>query len=172
MRLAAAKPGMSVADIGAGTGLFTMMLSDAVGPAGRVYAEEVIGKFSRYIAERAALEKRYNVVSVVGTDRGVGLSPESIDLAFLCDVYHHFDHPEEMLSSIRRSLRAGGELLLVDFRREPGRPVWVFEHVRAGEQQVLREFEQAGFSRLRRDDSLRDSYVWRFGVGQAPHDGE
>jgi SAM-dependent methyltransferase len=162
MSLAAVKPGMSVADIGAGTGLFTMMLSDAVGPQGRVYAEEVLDKFSRYIAERALREGRNNVVSVVGTERSVGLPPGSIDLAFLCDVYHHFDYPDEMLASIRSALRDQGEVFLVEFRREAGRsPVWVFEHVRAGEEVVIHEFEAAGFLPLSRDDSLRDSYVWR-----------
>jgi ubiquinone/menaquinone biosynthesis C-methylase UbiE len=162
VRLAAVRPGMTVADIGAGTGLFTMMLSDAVGPAGRVYAEEIVGKFSRYIAETAARQGRWNVVSVLGTERSVGLPPDSVDLAFLCDVYHHFERPEEMLASIRRSLHEDGEVLLVEFRREPGSPAWLLEHVRAGEAQVFREFEQAGFVRLSTDDSLRDSYVARF----------
>jgi ubiquinone/menaquinone biosynthesis C-methylase UbiE len=162
VRLAAVTPGMSVADVGAGTGVFTMMLSDAVGPTGRVYAEEVVGKFSGYIAEAAVDAGRTNVVSVVGTGRSVGLPPDSIDLAFLCDVYHHFDHPEEMLGSIRRALHERGEVVLIEFRREPGSAPWVFEHVRAGEEEVLREFERAGFVRMARDDSLRDSYVWRF----------
>jgi ubiquinone/menaquinone biosynthesis C-methylase UbiE len=162
MKLAAVKPGMTVADVGAGTGVFTMMLSDVVGSEGRVYAEEILDKFSRYIAQKAAREGRDNVVSVVGTERGVGLPPGSIDLAFLCDVYHHFDYPEEMLASIRSALREQGEVFLVEFRREPGRsPAWVFEHVRAGEELVLHEFEAVGFVRLSRDYSLRDSYVWR-----------
>ena len=163
LSLAAVKPGMDVADVGAGTGLFSMMLSDAVGSQGRVYAEEVIDRFSRYIAERAAREGRANVMSVVGTERSVGLPPGSIDLAFLCDVYHHFAFPAPMLASIRAALRDDGQVFLVDFRREPGRsPAWVFEHVRASEQGVLREFDAAGFVALSRDDSLRDSYVWRF----------
>lgn len=162
LRLATIKPGTTVADVGAGTGLFSMMLSDAVGPNGRVYAEEILSKFSVYVAEVAARQHRANVVSVVGTEWGIGLPPDSVDLAFLCDVYHHFDHPQEMLSSIRTALRRGGEVVLVEFRREPGSPAWVFEHVRAGEEQVLREFDQAGFVRLSRDGSLRDSYMWRF----------
>jgi predicted methyltransferase len=160
--LAAVKPGMSVVDVGAGTGLFTMMLSDAVGADGLVYAEEVNDKFSRYLAVRALREKRGNVVSVVGTDRSIGLPPGSVDLAFLCDVYHHFDHPEDMLASIRAALRDRGAVFLVEFRREPGRsPTWVFEHVRAGEQVVLQELEHAGFVPLFKEDSLRDSYIWR-----------
>ena len=163
VRLAAPKPGMTVADVGAGTGLFTMMLSTAVGPTGRVYAEEVEEKFSRHIAERAVVEQRRNVVSVVGTELGIGLPPDSIDLAFVCDVYHHFDHPTEMLASIWRALRPGGELFVVDFKREPGKsPAWVFEHVRADEATVIREIEAAGFVSIAVDHTLHDSYALRF----------
>jgi len=163
MKLAAARPGMFVADVGAGTGLFTMMLSDAVGPAGRVYAEEVVEKFSSFIAARAAREGRPNVVSVTGTETGVGLPPGSIDLAFACDVYHHFDHPQEMLASIRLALRPGGELFLVDFSREPGQsPDWILEHVRAGEAQVTREIEQAGFVLVSKDHDIGINYALRF----------
>ena len=120
MKLAAAQSGMTIADVGAGTGLFSMMLSDAVGESGRIYAEDVVEKFSRFVAERAVRESRSNVVSVMGTEVGIGLPPASIDLAFACDVYHHFDHPQEMLASIQRALRPDGELFLVDFSREPG----------------------------------------------------
>ncbi len=163
LRLAAVKPGMRVADVGAGTGLFSMLLSDAVGPTGVVYAEEVMLKFSAFLATRSAHEGRSNVVSVVGTETGIGLPPGSIDLAFLCDVYHHFDRPQEMLASIRSALEPGGEIFLVDFRRDATRsPEWLREHVRAGEEEVTRELEAAGFERVSRDDSLRDSYALRF----------
>jgi SAM-dependent methyltransferase len=163
MKLAAPRPGMSVADVGAGTGLFTMMLSDAVGADGRVYAEEVLEKFSRFIAERAAHEKRSNVVSVMGTETGIGLPPGSIDLAFACDVYHHFDRPQEMLASIWRALRVDGELFLVDFSRVPGQsPAWILEHVRAGEVEVLREIETSGFVLLSSDHSIGINYALRF----------
>jgi len=161
--LAAPKQGMTIADVGAGTGLFTMMLSDAVGEQGRIYAEEVVEKFSSFIAERAVRENRDNVVSVVGTETGIGLPPASIDLAFACDVYHHFDHPREMLASIRRALRADGELFLVDFTREPGlSPTWILEHVRAGEAEVVREIENAGFVLLSRDHTIGINYALRF----------
>jgi predicted methyltransferase len=163
MQLAAIEPGARVADVGAGTGVFTTLLSDAVGREGIVYAEEVMLKFSAFIAAQAAHEGRTNVVSVVGTETGIGLPPGSIDVAFLCDVYHHFDRPAEMLASIRRALKPGGKMFLVDFRRHPTlSPAWLREHVRAGEEEVTREVEAAGFARLSRDDSLRDSYVLRF----------
>lgn len=162
--LAGARPGSDVADIGAGTGLFSMLLSDAVGPAGRVYAEEVIERFSAYIAARAEREGRRNVVSVIGTETGLGLPPRSIDLAFACDVYHHFEHPREMLASIRRALRDDARLFVVDFRREPGSPPWVLTHVRAPEEEVVHEIEAAGFVLDARDHELRESYALSFRV--------
>jgi predicted methyltransferase len=163
LALAAPKPGMAVVDVGAGTGLFSMMLAAAVGPGGRVYAEEVEAKFAGYVAARALAEGHDNVVSVMGTELGVGLPPASVDLAFLCDVYHHFDHPAEMLASIRRALRPGGELFLVDFRREPGKmsPA-LLQHVRADEATVAREIAAAGFVPISADHSLQDSYALRF----------
>jgi predicted methyltransferase len=169
LRLARVAPGSRVADVGAGTGLFSMMLSDAVGSAGVVYAEEVMEKFSAFIAARAMREGRTNVLSVVGTESAVGLPPASIDVAFLCDVYHHFDHPKEMLASLRRALRPNGRLFLVDYRREPGSsPPWLLEHVRAGEGDVVREVESAGFTLVSRDESLRDSYAVTFRRDAAP----
>jgi predicted methyltransferase len=163
VKLAAARPGGRIVDVGAGTGVFSMLLSDAVGPDGVVFAEEVVDRFSSYIAERAEHERRTNVVSVLGTETGIGLPPRSVDLAFLCDVYHHFDHPAEMLASIRSALRDGGELFLVDFIREPGRsPDWVFEHVRASEATVTREIVAAGFMLIGADHSFHESYALRF----------
>lgn len=163
VKLAAPQPGMTIADVGAGTGLFSMMLSDAVGEGGRIYAEEVVERFSSFIAERAARENRDNVVSVMGTETGIGLPPASIDLAFACDVYHHFDRPREMLASIWRALRPNGELFLVDFSREPGEsPAWILEHVRAGEAEVVHEIESAGFLLLSRDHTIGINYALRF----------
>ena len=172
MRLADIKAGTRVVDVGAGTGLFSMLLSDGVGSDGIVYAEEIMEKFSVFIAARAAREARANVVSVVGTETGIGLPPGSVDVAFLCDVYHHFDHHAEMMASIRRALRAGGELVLVDYRRASGRsPSWLLEHVRAGEDEVEKEIEEAGFVLTSRDESLRDSYFLRFRRTEAAADG-
>jgi predicted methyltransferase len=105
----------------------------------------------------------------VGTETGAGLPPDSIDVAFLCDVYHHFDHPKEMLASLHRALRSNGRMFVVDYRREPGRsPPWLLVHVRAGEADVAGEIEAAGFTLVSRDESLRDSYALTFRRDAAP----
>ena len=96
----------------------------------------------------------------MGTATEVGVPPESVDLAFACDVYHHFDHPAEMLASIRRALRPGGELFLVDFSREPGQsPEWILDHVRAGETEVTGEIERAGFKLVSSNHGLGINYA-------------
>ena len=163
MQLAAVRPGMSVADVGAGTGAVHADAERRGGPDG----PRLRRRGHRQVQPVHRRERRATAVASTssassGTERTVGLPPGSIDLAFLCDVYHHFAFPEEMLASIRRALRPEGEVLLVEFRREPGAAPWVFEHVRAGEDEVLREFERAGFARLQRSGALQGSYMWRF----------
>src|SRR5205814_5587441 len=102
-----------------------------------------------YIGQRAKKAGARNVKVVKGTATSVELPAASVDLVFLCDTYHHFETPQKNLASIRKALRAGGELLLVDFKREPGKTAaWITEHVRAGQAEVTREIEGAGFTRV------------------------
>jgi SAM-dependent methyltransferase len=175
------RPGSAGADVGAGTGLYTMLFSEAVGPQGKVYAVDIAPPFLAHIARRAAAAGARNVQVVRGTDRSIALPPASVDLVFVCDTYHHFEHPQQTLASIRRALRPGGALVVVDYRREPGKSAaWVVEHVRAGQAAVTTEIEAAGFVRRRdvddttpgtpaaqgragkRDPLLRESYFLMF----------
>lgn len=157
------KPGMVVADIGAGTGLFTPAFSQAVGPKGKVYAVDIVPAFLERIRERAASEGLANVQTVLCTERSVELSPNSIDLAFICDVYHHFEYPHSSLASLHRALRPGGEVLLVEFKRMPGTSSdWILNHVRAGQEVFTAEIAAAGFQQIEEQDLLKDNYVVRF----------
>jgi ubiquinone/menaquinone biosynthesis C-methylase UbiE/lysophospholipase L1-like esterase len=157
------RPGMVVADVGAGTGLFTRLLAARVGPQGKVYAVDITKQFVDYIGKTCKQEKLDNVVGVVCKSDSAELPPSSIDLAFVCDTYHHFEFPQKMLASIHRALRPGGRLVIVDFQREEGKsPEWLLKHVRAGRQQVIREAAAAGF--LLADEPLRmeTQYLVRF----------
>jgi ubiquinone/menaquinone biosynthesis C-methylase UbiE len=157
------KPGIAVGDIGAGTGLFTPLLAEAVGPRGKVYAVDIVPKFLEHIRERAARAGLKSVETILCTDRSVELPASSIDLAFICDVYHHFEYPRSSLASLHRALRPGGEIFLVDFKRIPGvSSDWVMNHVRAGEDVVTAEIEAAGFRKIETLDLLKDNYVLRF----------
>jgi predicted methyltransferase len=112
------RPGMIVADVGAGSGYMTTRIARLVGPAGKVYAEDIQPAMLRIVQEKAKAGQLSNVVEVLGTDVDATLPAESVDLALLVDVYHEFQHPQEMLRSIRRSLKPDGRLVLVEYRKE------------------------------------------------------
>ncbi len=157
------RPGMVVADIGAGTGLFTRLFARAVGPSGRVLAVDVSEEFVRNIERTAAEQGLGNVVGIVNSQAGAGLSTESVDLAFIADTYHHFEQPLAMMRSIYRALRPGGRLILIDFERIPGRSAgWVMGHVRAGKEVFAEEVQQAGFVLEGEADILRRNYLLHF----------
>ncbi len=157
------QPGMKVADVGTGTGLFVPLFSAAVGADGRVYAVDISPEFVDHVKSKAAELGLKNVDTVLCTDRSVKLPPESIDLAFLCDVYHHFEYPRDSLASIRTALRPGGSLVVVDYQREPGKtPDWRLTHVRAGKAQVESEIAAAGFEKIEDLSFLKENYFVRF----------
>lgn len=140
------RPGTDVADIGAGTGFFTLLFARAVGPQGRVYAVDIAEEFLAAIRERAAAAGLTNVVTVRCPEREVALPAGSIDLAFICDTYHHFADPVAYMGSVRRALRPGGRLVVIDFERIEGRsPAWILRHVRAGREEVIEQIRRAGF---------------------------
>jgi ubiquinone/menaquinone biosynthesis C-methylase UbiE len=157
------RPGMRVADIGAGSGLFTQLFARRVGPEGRVYAVDIVKAFLERIATRAEAADLKNVQTVLGTERSVELAPGSVDVAFVCDTYHHFEYPRSSLDSIHRALKPGGELVLVEFKRVPGESsAWVLGHVRAGQEVFTAEIEAAGFAVIETLDFLRENYLVRF----------
>ena len=157
------KPGMAVADIGAGTGLFTVPMAQAVGPEGRVYAVDVAATFVDSIERRVREHGLGNVVGIVNNQDSTLLPPDSVDLAFVADTYHHFEQPAEMLRSIHAALRPGGELVIIDFQREAGvSSPWVMHHVRVGRGQVIAEVELAGFRFTREEPILRGNFFLRF----------
>lgn len=157
------RQGAVVADIGSGTGLFTPLLASEVGPRGSVIAVDIVPSFLKLIEERNAEHGIRNVRTVLCTERSVELPEGSIDAAFICDVYHHFEYPQSSLASLHRALRRRGEVFLIDFKRIPGTSSeWILNHVRAGQELVTAEFEAAGFEKVEQLDMLKDNYVLRF----------
>ena len=113
--VAGLKPGMVMADIGAGTGIFTLHFAQAVGENGKVYAVEIAKNFLEHIKARASKASAANVQTILCTERSVELPETSIDLAFICDVYHHFEFPSASLATLHKALKPGGEMLIIDF---------------------------------------------------------
>jgi precorrin-6B methylase 2 len=112
------KPGMAVADVGAGTGYYSWQIATRIGETGRVYAVDVQPQMIDLLKERMRQRGVRNVQPVLGAATDTGLAPASIDLALMVDVYHELDHPREILDSVLRALRPGGRLALVEYRAE------------------------------------------------------
>jgi ubiquinone/menaquinone biosynthesis C-methylase UbiE len=158
----AIKPGMTVADVGTGAGYMLPHLSRAVGPSGKVLAEDIFDDFLAKASEKIEREKLHNVSIVKGTDKDPNLPAESVDVILTLDAYHHYDYPEEMLAGMRKALRPGGRLVLVDFYRRPGamrNPASDFEqkHIRVDKADVVKEVEAAGFSLVSNREHIPDS---------------
>lgn len=113
-----------VADIGAGTGYFTVRLAKAV-PKGKVFALDIEADMVRHIDERARAEKLANVVAVQNRPDNPGLA-DAVDLAFLCDVVHHIEDRPSFFAKLKDRLRPGGRIVIVDFAPDapdgPGPP--------------------------------------------------
>jgi ubiquinone/menaquinone biosynthesis C-methylase UbiE len=157
------EPGMVVADIGAGTGLFTRLFARAVGPKGRVYAVDIAPKFIAHIKQTCKEAGLDNVTAVVCTPTSAELPEASIDLAFICDTYHHFEFPQRTLASLHRALKPGGRLVLIDFKRIKGvSSEWIMNHVRAGQEVFTREVREGGFRLVGEERLLKENYFLRF----------
>ncbi len=152
------------ADIGAGTGLFVPEVRRWISE-GTIFAVDISPGFVEHLEARRAEEGWSNVEVVLCQENTVALAKASIDVAFVCDTYHHFEYPQSTLGSLHHALRAGGTLFVVDFERIPGESrEWVLNHVRAGKEVFIQEIEAAGFRFEAELDlpELRENYVLRF----------
>ena len=157
------RPGMDIADIGAGTGLFTRLFAPAVEPGGTVYAIDISRSFIDNILRSCEEQGISNVKGIVNTHTAIGLAADTIDLAFLTDTYHHLEQPQKMLEAIHRALRKDGRVIIIDFRRDPDTSSrWVMHHVRSNKQQVIQEIQQAGFKLLDDKPVLKTNYFLEF----------
>lgn len=149
------RPGMSVADIGSGTGLFAWLFAEKVGTKGKVYAVEIAPAFLKYINDQASRRGMDKVVQTVrSTQDTTNLAPGSVDVAFVCATYHHFEHPKKILSSIHQALRPGGQLIVIDFDLRKDSSDFVRERARAPREVYFKEIEEVGFGRVETKQSL------------------
>lgn len=159
------EPGDRIADIGSGTGLYLQPFSERVGPDGRVYAVDISPRLVEFIERRVREERLGNVATVLSTAGSTRLAPGSVTHAFVCDAYHHFVEYPAMLASIHEALRPGGQLVVVDFDRVPGKSrEWLLTHVRAGKDAVRGEIEDAGFEFVEEVEveQFNENYLLRF----------
>lgn len=164
------EPGQTVADIGAGTGLFTRLFADAVGEEGRVVAVDIAQNFLDHIAETSREAGLKNVETVLCTADSTELPAESVDVAFICDTYHHFEYPLKTIASLRAALKPGGRMIVIDFEKIPGvSRDFIMSHVRAPQEVFESEIVQAGFLKTREmTDLLSENYFVEFVPSRTP----
>ena len=157
--------GMVVADIGAGTGLYTRLFAEAVGPEGWVAAVDISGPFLKHIVARAEQEGQKNITAILSPESSISLPPNSVDVAFICDTYHHFEFPRGTMESLIRSLKKGGTVVVIDFERIEGvSREWLLGHVRAGKEVFRKEIEDAGLTFVEelKIQGFKENYFLRF----------
>jgi SAM-dependent methyltransferase len=138
------KPGMMVADIGAGTGYMSLRMAKRVSPGGKVYANDLQSDMLRLLRENAAQAQVTNVETVLGTETDPKLPKGQMDLVLLVDVYHEFSQPQQMLRKIREALKLDGRLVLLEYRKEDPRIPIRPEH-KMSVAEVKAELEPEGF---------------------------
>jgi ubiquinone/menaquinone biosynthesis C-methylase UbiE len=139
------RPGMTVADIGAGSGYYTVRLARKVGAEGKVYATDIQPGMLSIVQRRAATEKLTNIVAVLGAGDDPKLPPGSLDLALMVDVYHELVEPQAFVRRLREALKPDGRLVLIEFRKEDPR-VPIKEEHKMSVAQVRQELSADGYA--------------------------
>jgi ubiquinone/menaquinone biosynthesis C-methylase UbiE len=153
--------GATVADIGAGTGYMTVRLADRVGPAGKVYANDLQPQMLDMLKRRLARQHIENVTLVQGEVDDPKLPPASVDLELLVDVYHEFSQPQAMLRRLREALKPAGRLVLLEYRKEdPSIPIRPEHKMSVAEAKL--EVEAEGFTLSKVDEALPRQHILIF----------
>jgi len=138
------KPGMVVADVGAGSGYMSLRMAVRVGSTGKVYAEDVQPEMLRLLKANQATARLTNIETVLGTETDPKLPPGKLDLILMVDVYHELSQPQRMLRKLREALKPDGRLVLFEYRKEdPAIPIRP-EH-KMSIQEAKTEVEAEGF---------------------------
>ena len=150
------KPGQVVADVGAGSGYYTVRLAERVGPTGRVYASDIQPEMLSLLRERVSRAKLTNVELVLSREADPLLPEGRFDLMLMVDVYHELSHPQEVLRKLRASLKPDGRLVLIEFRKESA---WVpiREEHKMSVREARLELEAEGY----RFDRVIDVLPWQ-----------
>jgi precorrin-6B methylase 2 len=137
-------PGATVADIGSGTGYFTWRLAQQVGPKGKVYAVDIQQSMLDLTRKAVAARKLANVEYVLATDSSPRLPERSVDLVFVAYAYHEFSDPDAMMAGVRRALKPGGRVVILEYAKEskiaPASPLHKMSF-----EEIRREIEPMGF---------------------------
>lgn len=155
------KPGDVICDMGSGNGFYSLPLAKMTGPTGKVLAVEIQQEMLDMLQKRAAAQDIKNIELVLGNEANPKLKDGTVDIMFMVDVYHEFDHPVEMMQAIRKSLKPDGRLVQVEFREEDKKVPIKPEH-KMSKAQILKEILPFGFKLIEEYDGLPWQHVMFF----------
>ena len=161
----AIEPGSRIADVGSGTGLFSRPLARAAGRDGVVYAVDINATLLAHVEETARDEGLEAIRTVLAAEDDPRI-PEAVDLIFLCDTLHHIDNRGAYLKTLRRYLKAGGRVAVIDFTSQSS------PHLSSARQYSLAELDEwmeaAGFDQVQRHDFLATNFFVVFECATCP----
>ncbi|HEY7499505.1 MAG TPA: class I SAM-dependent methyltransferase [Vicinamibacterales bacterium] len=160
--------GSVVADLGAGSGWFTIRLADRVKPNGKVYAEDVQPQMIEAIKRRVQRENLQRIVETrLGDQEDPQLPPNSLDAVLIVGTYYEMDQPVALLRSVARALKKDGKIGVIDFTMDGGGPGPPMEE-RVAPERVIRDANAAGLQLIARPNLLRYQYILVFGKPSDP----
>lgn len=142
----------TIADVGAGSGYHAFRMAKLV-PEGLVYAVDIQSEMLMQIEKSKESRKIKNVETIVGSEKSIQLSKNSVDKILMVDVYHEFNYPMEMITSIKKALKPNGQLFLIEYRGEDAK-VPIKKIHKMTEKQAVKEMEAAGFKLKRNIENL------------------
>ena len=155
------KPGEVIADIGAGSGYFTFRLSHHVGDKGKIYAVDVSSDMVRHVNRRIRATKATNVVTVLADPDDPLLPDRSVNRFFICDVWHHVENQTKYLSLMKKMLKPGGEVVMIDFHKKElpfGPPM----QMKIAREDLIKQMESNGFKLSKEHTFLPHQYFLVF----------
>jgi|SRR5579875_1063770 len=158
LKLLDIKPGMIVADIGAGSGYYSFRLASKVGPKGKVLAVDIQKEMLEIIRNRMKKDKVENIEPILGTETDPKLPAGGVDLILMVDVYHEFAFPYEMTEALIKSLKPSGRMVFVEFRREDEKVPILLAH-KMTEKQVHTEMALHPLKHVKTIESLPWQHV-------------
>lgn len=157
------KPGNAVADVGVGTGFFARRMAKLVGTEGTVYGVDVQPEMLELLKDYSTRDGVGEIVKpILGTDNGTGLPDASVDWILLVDTYHEFQDPKAMLADMRRSLKPGGKIALIEYRLDGETAQHIKVEHRMSIKQVLSEWNPAGFELIDLHEFLPSQHYFIF----------
>ncbi len=154
-----------VADVGCGNGFYTLRLAERVGAKGKVFAQDIQQGMHDQLAKRAEEAGIKNIELILGTETDPKLPEASIDWAMLVDVYHEFSKPEPMLEGLKKALKPGGKVALLEYRAEQTddvMPAFIPRDHKMTIEEVMTEWTAAGFALVERREFLPAQHLFIF----------